>query len=94
MVLRVLSLGVGDTHPVSPNLLWLYGFRVTASALDQSQEQGSRMLALEDLTGYLAESPRLLIRTEEECGLGLCIARKEADTGSGWLTRVTGPGAI
>lgn len=93
MVLRVLSMRMGDTHPVSPNLLWPCGFIVTARVLDRSLEQGS-ISALGDLTAYLGRVPGSLSRTDVEGGLDLCVARKEADTGSGLLTRVTGPGAI
>lgn len=85
--------GVGGTHPLSLNLLWPCGFIVIARVLDKNQEQGS-ISALGDLTGYLGESPSLLIRTEVDGGLGLCIARKETDTGLELLARVTGPGAI
>lgn len=49
-------MGVGRAHPVSPNLLWPCGFRVTASVLDKTQEQGS-ISALGDLTGYLGRVP-------------------------------------
>lgn len=87
------AMRVGDTHPVSPNLLWPCGFIVTARVLDRSQEQGS-ISALGDLTAYLGRVAGSLSRTEVEDGLDLCVARKEADTGSGLLTRVTGSGAI
>lgn len=51
-------------------------------------------LSLRGFNRLSGESPGLLIRTVVEGGLGLCIAGKEADIGSGLLTRVTGPGAI
>lgn len=93
MVLRVLSMGVGGTHPLSPNLLWPCGFRVTARVLDK-KSRARQYLNSRGLNRLSGEGPWLLIRIEVEGGLGLCTGREEADTGLGLLTRVTGPGAI